>query len=82
LRTKYHFWRSEAGGGALGLNLQLPTGEVRDFHGTEETHLSTFIYLSQVLGERVEPHLNVGLDFNIDDVDRSSVVYAVGATLL
>lgn len=82
LRTKYHLWRTEAGGAALGLNLQLPSGAVEDFHGTDETHLSTFVYLSQVVGERVEPHLNLGVDFNADDVDRSSFLYAVGATLL
>jgi len=82
LRSKYNFWRTEAGGAALGLNLQLPSGEVEDFHGTDETHLSTFLYLSQVLWDRFEPHLNVGVDFNTDDVDRSSFLYAVGATLL
>lgn len=82
LRTKYHLWRTEAGGAALGLNLQLPSGAVEDFHGTEETHLSTFVYLSQVVGERFEPHLNLGVDFNADDVDRSSFLYAVGTTLL
>jgi hypothetical protein len=34
-----------------------------------------------VLWNRFEPHLNVGLDFNADDVDRSSFVFATGATL-
>jgi hypothetical protein len=82
LRSKYHFWQSESGGAALGLNLQLPSGEVRDFHGTEETHLSTFLYLSQVLWQRFEPHLNLGVDFNADDVDRSNFRYAAGTTLL
>ncbi len=82
LRTKYHLWRTEGGGAALGLNLQLPSGEVRDFHGTDETHLSTFVYLSQIVGERIEPHLNLGVDFNTDDVDRSSLLYTVGTTVL
>jgi hypothetical protein len=82
LRSKYQFWKSGLGGGALGLNLQLPSGEEEDFHGTGETHLSTFVYLSQVLWERFEPRLNVGVDFNADDVDRSSFLYTVGGTLL
>lgn len=82
LRTKYQFWQSGFGGAVLGLNLQLPTGESRDFHGTDQTHLLTFLYLSQVLWERFEPHLNLGVDFNADDVDRSSFLYAVGGTLL
>lgn len=82
LRSKYQFWRTEEGGAALGLVLQLPTGEKRNFHGTEETHLSTFLYLSQVMQGWVEPHLNVGVDFNAEDVDRSSFLWAVGGTLL
>jgi hypothetical protein len=82
LRSKYHFWKREAGGAALGLNLQLPTGAKNNFHGTGETHLDTFLYLSQVFWSRVEPHLNVGIDFNADDIDRSSFLYAVGTTLL
>jgi len=85
LRSKYHLWRTPAanpGGAALGLSLQLPSGEARDFHGTDEVHLSTFVYLSQVLGERFEPHLNLGVDFNTDDVDRSSFLYTAGASLL
>jgi hypothetical protein len=82
LRTKFQFWKMEEGGAALGLLLQLPSGEKRNFHGVEETHVSPFLYLSQVIGKRLEPHLNVGIDFNADDVDRSSFLYAVGATLL
>jgi len=82
LRSKYYLWQQEFGGAALGLNLQLPSGEVQDFHGTDETHLTTFLYLSQVLWERFEPHLNVGVDFNADDVDRSSFVYTAGTVFL
>jgi hypothetical protein len=82
LRTKYHLWRTELGGAAVGLNLLLPSGEEDDFHGTGETHVSPFVYLSQVFGDHYEPHLNVGLDFNADDVDRSSFLYAVGITVL
>jgi len=82
LRSKYHFWKREEGGAALGLNLLLPTGAKNNFQGIGETHLSTFLYLSQIYWKRVEPHLNVGVDFNTEDVDRSSFLYAVGTTLL
>ena len=82
LRTKYHFWRDELGGAAFGLNLQLPSGEVKDFHGTDETHVSTFLYYSQVFWERFEPRFNIGVDFNADDVDRSSFLWSMGGTLL
>ena len=82
LHTKYQFWRNGLGGGAVGLNLQLPTGEERNFHGTGKTHLFTFLYLSQIFWERFEPHLNIGVDINTDDVDRSSFLYTVGGSLL
>jgi hypothetical protein len=85
LRSKYNLWRTHdvnPGGAALGLSLQLPSGDAGDFHGTDEVHLSTFVYLSQVLGGRFEPHLNLGVDLNTADVDRSSFLYTVGATLL
>jgi hypothetical protein len=85
LRSKYHLWRTHdanPGGAAVGLALQLPSGDEQDFHGTDEVHLSTFVYLSQIFGERFEPHLNLGVNFNTDDVDRSSFLYTVGATVL
>jgi hypothetical protein len=78
LRTKYQFWQSGLGGGALGLNLQLPSGEKENFHGTGQTHLFPFLYFSRIIGERFEPHLNVGIDVNTHDIDRSSFLYAVG----
>jgi hypothetical protein len=77
LRSKYYLWQTEGGGASLGLNLQLPSGEAQDFHGIDETRLGTFVYLSQVVGERGEPHLNIGVNFNANDVDRSSFLYAV-----
>jgi hypothetical protein len=82
LRAKYHAWQTEDGGASLGLNLLLPTGNEKNFHGSNETHVSPFLFVSHVFAERFEPHLNMGLDFNADDVDRSSFLYAVGATLL
>jgi hypothetical protein len=82
LRSKYQFWQRSLVGGALGLTLQLPSGKEEDFHGTGEIHLISSLYLSQVLWERFEPRLNVGVDFNADDVDRSSFLYTVGGTVL
>lgn len=81
-RSKYHFWGDEKGGATWGLNLQLPSGQEENFHGTGDTHVATFLYLSQVLQDRFEPHLNLGIDLNTGDIDRSSFLYAVGATVL
>ena len=81
LRTKYQVWQTEQGGLALGLNLLVPTGDEDDFLGTGDLHVTPQLYASEVLWNRFEPHVNLGLDFNADDVDRSSFVYAAGATL-
>lgn len=82
LRTKYQFWRCRLGGGTLGVNLQLPSGSKRNFHGTGKTHVFTFLYFSQIWGERFEPHLNVGVDIHTGNIDRSSFLYTLGGTLL
>jgi hypothetical protein len=82
LRSKYHFWGGEQGGAAAGLQLYLPSGDEDNFRGTGETHVSPFFYLSQVLWDRIEPHLNLGLDFNTEDMDRSAFLYSVGAVAL
>lgn len=81
LRSKYRVWGTDLGGVAWGLNLQLPSGDEDNFHGTGEAHVSTFVYASHVLWERVEPHVNIGVDFSTADIDRSSVLYAIGTTL-
>lgn len=82
LRTKYHLWRTDGGGAALGLNLHLPSGEDRNFQGANTAYVSPFLYLSQIIAERFEPHLNLGVNFKTDDVKRSSFQYAVGASVL
>lgn len=82
LRSKYHFWRTATGGAALGMSLQLPSGEKRNFQGTGETHVRPALYLSQIFVERIEPHLNLGVDFNANDIERSSFFYATGVSTL
>lgn len=82
LRTKYRLWGDELGGVAAGLELRLPSGEEKNFHGTGETHVTPFLYLSHVFWDLVEPHLNLGLDFNTTDVNRSALLYSVGVATL
>ncbi len=82
LRTKYRLWGGDQGGAAAGLELRLPSGDKKNLQGTGETHLSPFLYLSQVLWERIEPHVNLGVDFNTKDVDRSAFLYSVGVAAL
>ena len=82
LRTKYRLWGGEQGGVAAGLELRLPSGDEDDFQGTGETHVSPFLYVSQVFWNLIEPHVNLGVDFNTKDVDRSAFLYSVGAVAL
>lgn len=81
LRAKYNFWRDEGGVAAYGLSLLLPSGNEDDLQGTGETHVTPSLIVSQVMYDRLEPHLNLGIDFNANDVDRSSFAYVAGATL-
>ena len=80
LRTKYRlpFLQTDKGGAAIGLNLLLPSGDEDDFHGTGDVRVSPFLFVSNVIGERFEPHLNLGFEINADDIDRSSFLYSVG----
>jgi len=81
LRSKYNFWGAEDGAAAFGLGLVLPSGDEDNLQGTGETHVVPSLMFSQVLWNRFEPHLNLGFDLNANDVDRSSFLYTVGATI-
>jgi hypothetical protein len=81
LRSKYNFWGEEDGAAAFGLGLILPSGDEDNLQGTGETHVIPSFILSQILWDRFEPHVNLGFDLNADDVDRSSFLYTVGATV-
>jgi hypothetical protein len=78
VRSKYQLPRWAWLRSALGLQLRLPSGSSSDFQGTGDVELSPFLYLSTVLWDRVEPELNLGIDYNADDVSRSAARYALG----
>jgi hypothetical protein len=78
IRSKYQLPRWEWLRSAVGLQLRLPSGDSSDFQGTGDVELSPFLYLSTVLWNRVEPALNVGIDYNADDVSQSAARYALG----
>jgi hypothetical protein len=81
LRAKYQLPRMEvleALRWSLGMQLRLPSGDEDDFQGTGDVEVSPFLYLSTILWDRVEPHANLGLDFNTGDVSRSAARYGVG----
>jgi len=78
LRAKYQLPRLNILRWALGMQLRLPSGSSEDFQGTGDVELSPFLYLSTVLWNRVEPHMNLGVDFNTSDVSRSAARYGFG----
>jgi len=62
------------------LDLALPTGDAADFQGTGDTRLATTLIGSRDIGSMFEVHSQGGVEFNINDVDRSQARYAVGVT--
>ncbi|MGE0824634.1 MAG: transporter [Candidatus Binatia bacterium] len=81
LRSKYNFWRDDTSAAAFELELLVPTGDEDQLQGTGETHVTPSVIVSRAMYDRLEPHLAVGVDLNANDVDRSSVIYDVGATV-
>jgi hypothetical protein len=79
VRAKYVLLRQRAVDVAAQLGLSLPTGSQDDLQGTGTTRVQPLLVLSRVIG-RVEPLLNLGVDFDADDVDRSVMRWAIGAT--
>lgn len=83
LRAKYQLPRLDVAElewlrSALGLQVRLPSGRSSDFQGTGDVELSPFLYLSTVLWDRVEPEVNLGVDYDASDVSRSAARYAAG----
>jgi hypothetical protein len=65
---------------AAGLGISTPTGNPQDFQGTGTTRVQPTLIASRVFFDRIEPLLNLGMDLNANDVSRSVVRWAVGAT--
>ena len=80
LRAKYLVLRQDLVDVAALLGLSLPTGDRDNFQGTGTTRVQPTLVLSHVFGDRFEPLLNVGVDINANDVNRSIVRWAVGTT--
>jgi hypothetical protein len=78
LRLKYQLPRADWLRWAAALQLRLPSGNEDDFQGTGSFEASPFIFASTVLWDRVEPHVNAGIDLRADDVARSQARYGVG----
>jgi len=78
LRAKYQLPRLDWLRSALGLVMRLPSGSTSNFQGTGDVEISPFLYLSTVLWDRVEPHVNLGIDYNANNVSQSAARYGAG----
>jgi hypothetical protein len=80
LRAKYLIHDGAPVDVAAGLALALPSGNEDDFQGAGTTRVQPTLILSRLFTERFEAFLNLGVECNADDVDRSVVRWAVGGT--
>jgi hypothetical protein len=80
LRTKYVFLRHENVDMAAFLGLSFPTGSDQDLQGSGTFRVQPALILSHVFADRVEPLINLGVDIDAEDVDRSIFRWAAGAT--
>ena len=78
LRGKYRLDISGDVRAAAGLQLRLPSGDADDFQGTGEFEISPGFFVSTIVWDRVEPHLNLALDLVPGEFDRSQARYGLG----
>ncbi len=62
------------------LDLALPTGDQADFQGTGDTRLATSLIGSKDVLSFLEFHTQGGVEFNVNDVNKSQARYAAGFT--
>jgi hypothetical protein len=80
LRLKYVLLRDKPIDVAAGLGVSFPSGNPDNFQGTGTYQVQPALVVSKVIAERAEPFLNLGVNINADDVNRSSFRWAAGST--
>lgn len=87
LRTKYRFTDAPGFNYAVGLVLRLPSGNQDDFQGLGDTTVEPLFVMSRqfelpwdILRGPHDFHLNLGIEANTGDVNRSRGRYALGVT--
>ena len=79
LRTKYRVPERAGFGGALLLSLRVPTGNEDNFQGLGDVVVAPLLAVSRKFGPH-DLHLNLGVDINAGDLDRTRARYALGLT--
>lgn len=80
LRTKIRLLDGPLAQLASGLDLRCPTGTSEDFHGLGDVVVRPFLTVGRAVGSH-HLHVSVAIDANADDLERSRVRYAGGASL-
>jgi hypothetical protein len=65
---------------ALELGVRAPTGDPSDFQGLGDTTVTPSVVVSRAFG-RHDVHMNLGVEYNCDDLERTRARYALGASL-
>jgi hypothetical protein len=77
LRLKANLFRNDAAGGALSVDVRLPTGSAEDFLGSGEMAVRALGILSGRMGS-FSPHLNAGFAMRSGDLQTNSIIGALG----
>jgi hypothetical protein len=80
VRTKLRVVDAELAKVALALGIRTPSGNPKDFQGLGDTVVTPGVIVSRAFG-RHDVHLNLGLDCNADDLERTRARYAAGVSL-
>ena len=78
LRGKYRLPLAGDFRAAAGLQFRLPSGNEDDFQGTGDFEASPGFFVSTILWDRVEPHLNLALDLVPADFEKGQARYGLG----
>lgn len=80
LRSKHVLLRESPVDLAVILGLSFPSGDELNLHGSGSMRVQPTLVASRVYFDRLQPLLNLGIDINANDVERSVARWAAGAT--
>jgi hypothetical protein len=79
-RTKYRLTDEAPVNTAFGFGVRVPTGSAEDFQGLGDPTFTPAVVFSRIV-RRQDLHLNLGVEVNGTDLERTRGRYGIGATL-
>jgi hypothetical protein len=79
-RTKYRLTDEAPVNTAVGFGVRVPTGSAEDFQGLGDPTFTPALVFSRIVA-RQDLHLNLGIEVNGTDLERTRGRYGIGATL-